>query len=87
MSKAIRVFVVYILFLLICSLIFNRFNISSDFQNFYGTIYRVRLILVPTIIGGIIALHYLIPAKTLKIFIIVYFSLWALRYIILFTAL
>jgi hypothetical protein len=32
------------------------------------------------------SLWYTVPKKPFKIFVIVYFSLWALRYIILFTA-
>ena len=86
MSKAVKVFVLYIILLLVCSLVFNLFNISSDFQNISGSIYRIRLIIIPTIIGGIIALNYTVPKKPLKIFIIVYFSLWILRYLILFAA-
>ncbi len=86
MSKAVKVFILYIIFLLVCSLIFSLFNISSDFHNISGSIYRVKPIIIPTIIGGIIALNYTVPKKFLKIFLIIYFSLWALRYLVLFAA-
>jgi hypothetical protein len=86
MSKAVKIFILYIVFLLVCSLIFNWFNISSDFHNISGSVYRIRPIIIPTIVGGIIALKYTVPPKSLKIFLIVYFSLWVIRYIILFTA-
>ena len=86
MSKAVKIFIIYIIALLLCSLIFNRLGISSDFHNISGLIYQVNPIIIPTIIGGIIALKFTVPNKPLKIFLIVYFSLWALRYLILFTA-
>jgi len=86
MSKAVKVFVLYIVLLLICSLIFSWFNINSDFHNIPGSLYGVRLIMIPTIIGGLIALKYTVPAKPFKIFVMVYFSLWVVRYIVLFAA-
>ncbi len=86
MSKAVKVFILYIVFLLVCSLIFNWFNISSDFHNISGSLYRIRPIIIPTIIGGIIALKYTVPPKSLKIFLIIYFALWVVRYLVLFAA-
>lgn len=86
MSKAVKVFILYIVLLLICSLIFSWFNINSDFHNLPGSLYGVRPIIIPTIIGGLIALKYTVPARSFKIFLIVYFSLWAVRYIVLFAA-
>jgi hypothetical protein len=86
MSKAVKVFIIYIIFLLACSIVFNWFNISSDFQNIPRSLYAVRLIMIPTIIGGLIALKYLVPPKPFKIFLVVYFSLWIVRYMILFAA-
>jgi len=86
MSKAVKVFILYIVSLLVCSLIFNWFNISSDFHNISGSLYRIKPIIIPTVIGGIIALKYTVPPKSLKIFLIVYFALWIVRYMILFAA-
>ena len=86
MSKGVKAFVIYILSLVICSFIFSWFNISSDFHNISGSLYQVKPIMIPTIIGGIIALKYTIPAKAFKIFLIVYFTLWALRFLVLFVA-
>jgi hypothetical protein len=86
MSKAVKVFILYIVFLLVCSLIFNWFNISSDFHNISGSLYRIKPIIIPTIIGGIIALKYTVPPKSLKIFLIIYFALWVVRYLVLFAA-
>ncbi len=86
MNRAIKVFGIYLLFLIICSLIFNWLNISSDSYNVGASIYRVRPIMLPTVIGGIIALKYTVPQKQLKIFLIVYFFLWLFRYLILFAA-
>jgi hypothetical protein len=86
MSKAVKVFIIYIIFLLACSVVFNWLNISSDFQNIPKSLYSVRLILIPTVIGGFIALKQLVPPKPFKIFWAVYFSLWILRYLVLFIA-
>ena len=86
MRKAVKVFILYIIFLLACSFIFNLFDISSDFQNIPKSLYKVRPIIIPTIIGGIIALKYLVPLKSFKVFLIVYFCLWIVRYVVLFAA-
>jgi hypothetical protein len=86
MSKAVKIFAVYFISLLACSLIFNWFNISNDFQNVSGSTYRIRPIIIPTVIGGTITLRYTVPLKFLKIFLIVYLGLWILRYLILFAA-
>jgi hypothetical protein len=86
MSKAVKAFMLYIVLLLVCSLILSWFNINSDFHNIPGSLYPVRLIIIPTIIGGLIALKYTVSARPFKIFLIVYFSLWIIRYIVLFSA-
>lgn len=84
MKKAVKIFVAYILFLVACSFVFNKFNISSEHFTSDASIYSLRLIIVPTIIGGILALKYLVSPKTLRIFLVIYASLWALRYLFLF---
>lgn len=81
MNKAFRVLILYSLVLLACSFVFNYFGINADYG---GLSYAVNPIIIPTIILGIIALRILIPSKPLKIFLIVYFSIWALRFLLIF---
>ncbi len=86
MNKAAKVLLVYILALLVCSLILSWFNLNTYYFNFAGQQIALSPIMVPTIIGGIIALRFTIPPASLKIFLIVYFSLWVLRYLVLYIA-
>lgn len=81
MNKAFRILLLYSLVLLACSCVFNYFGINADYG---GLSYAVNPIIIPTIILGIIALRILIPSKPLKIFLIVYFSIWALRFLLIF---
>jgi hypothetical protein len=69
---------------MVCSFLFNKYNISSEHFNSTASIYSLRLIILPTIIGGILALKYTVSPKTLRVFLIIYASLWALRYLFLF---
>ncbi|MEN9571438.1 MAG: hypothetical protein RL172_2669 [Bacteroidota bacterium] len=86
MGKAIKVFSIYIVLLLLLSLLLSKLDINSDFHNIAGSIYQVRLIVIPTIIGGIICLWQIIPPKPLKLFLIIYVGLWLFRYLFLFIA-
>lgn len=81
MNKAFRVLILYSLGLLACSFIFNYFGINADYG---GLSYAVNPIMIPTIIFGIIALKILVPSKPLKIFLIVYFTIWAFRFFLIF---
>ena len=73
MKKAVKVLVIYLAGLLVCSLIFSLLHINQ------GTIfstskidYEVNIMIFPTIIGGLIALRMTISAKSFKIFLLVY---------------
>jgi len=85
MKKAVKVLVIYLAGLLVCSLIFSLLHINQ------GTIfstskidYEVNIMIFPTIIGGLIALRMTISAKSFKIFLLVYGCLWILRFIALY---
>ena len=86
MSKPAKVLLAYYLLLGISSLIFSWLNIHSFYYHYAGFKMELSPILIPTIIGGIIALHLTVPPRSLKIFLIVYFSLWAFRFLLLFAA-
>lgn len=81
MHKAFKVLIVYSIILLICSFIFDYLKITSDYN---GLSYSVNPIMIPTIVFGIIALKIIVPSKPLKIFLIVYLSIWALRFLLIF---
>ena len=86
MTKAAKVLVIYLLSLLVCSLIFSWLNIRSS----YLPMSEFRTVLSPmmaaTVIGGIIALKYTVPPKSLYIFLLVYIFLWILRFCMFYLA-
>lgn len=86
MNKAAKVLLCYYLLLGICSLIFSWLNIHSLYYLYAGQKMEVNPIMIPTIIGGIIALKLTVPARSLKIFLIVYFGLWVLRFFLMYIA-
>lgn len=88
MRKAVKVLVVYLLGLSACSLIFSWLKISTNLFNYtgQGLEMEVSTMLIPTIIGGLIALKITLPPRSFKIFLIVYFSLWVIRILLIYIA-
>ncbi len=84
MNKAAKVLFVYILSLLVCSLFLSWLKLNSYLFYFAGQPIEIRAIMLPTIIGGILALKYTVSPASLKIFLVVYLSLWILRYLMLY---
>lgn len=84
MRKAVKVFILYIIFLLFCSLLLARLNINSDTREGQNVMFALQPIMIPTILGGLIALKLLIPKKTFRGFLIVYICLWTLRILVLY---
>ena len=86
MKKAAKVLIIYLLSLLVCSLLFSWMDIRSA----YLPMSEFRTVLSPmmaaTVIGGIIALKYTVPPKSLYIFLLVYIFLWILRFCMLYLA-
>ncbi len=85
MKKAAKVLVIYLLGLLVCSLILKFFNIS----NFVNTVNDSRTTLLSpmmllTILGGIISLKLTLSSKEFKVFLIIYASLWILRFLLIY---
>lgn len=85
MKKAVKVLIVYLLSLLVCSLIFSWLGFNKillpSFDNKFDDI---GLMIIPTIIGGIISLRLIVTAKSFKIFLFVYVSLWLIRFAALY---
>lgn len=86
MKKAVKVLVIYLAGLLVCSLIFSWLHINQIYLNFSISKLdnEVNIMLIPTIIGGLIALRMTISAKSFKIFLLVYACLWVFRFIALY---
>ncbi len=87
MSKPAKVLLFYYIFLGASSLILSLLHVHSTYYYMYaGKQMEFAPMIIPTIIGGIIALKLTIPLRSLKIFLIIYFSLWALRFTLLYIA-
>ena len=86
MQKAVRILFIYLLGLLICSLSFTWLHISQVVLSFSTSKLdnELNIMLIPTIIGGLIALRMTIPAKSFKIFVLVYACLWVVRFAALY---
>lgn len=86
MKKAVKVFIAYAIFLLLCSFILAKLNINSDLRESQNTMFHFQPIMFPTVIGGLIALWLTVPPKIFKGFILAYLGLWAFRILILYIA-
>lgn len=86
MKKAIKIFALYIIFLIISSVVFAWLHINSDDLGVQISDFEIQPILIPTIIGGLIALWLTIPPKAFRIFVLIYICLWALRVLLLYIA-
>ena len=86
MRKAVKPFIYYYLVLGLFSLFFSLFKISSYPYYYAGIKMEFDPMMIPTIIGGIIVLKYTVSPYSLKIFVIVYAGLWALRLLMMYIA-
>ncbi len=86
MKKAVKVLVIYLTGLLVCSVIFSWLHINQVLLNFSISKLdnELNIMLIPTIIGGLIALRMTISVKSFKIFVLVYACLWVFRFIALY---
>lgn len=86
MRKAAKVLMIYLLALGVFTIILSFFNFNSFYFTYAGQPVEYKPIMIPTIIGGIIALKLTVSPGSLKIFLVVYFSLWALRFLVMYAA-
>jgi hypothetical protein len=86
MRKAAKIFLLYILGLFVCSFILSLLNLANANIYVLNGFQKLNLMLLITIIGGIWALKLTLPKRPLKIFLIIYFSLWIVRIVLLFFA-
>lgn len=84
MGKAAKVLLVYYIFLGISSLVFSLLKIHSVHVNFANHPTELNPMWIPIIIGGMIALKVTIPARSFRLFVIVYCLLWFLRFALLY---
>lgn len=86
MKRGIKIFVIYIFSLLFCSVVLGKLHINSDRWTTQNTLFNLQPILIPTMIGGLIALKLTVPSKAFKAFIIIYVALWIFRIVLLTVA-
>lgn len=84
MSSAIKIFMIYLLSLIACSLLLSAIKYYGFYWYLFDIRFEFRIMTWVTLIGGIVALNQLVSKKALKIFLIIYFSLWLLRFLILY---
>lgn len=86
-SKPLRVLMLYYLFLGTCAVIFAflKWNHSIWFP-YGGGLTEFNPLWIPTIIGGLVALRITLPSRSFKLFVIVYATLWILRFTLLYFA-
>lgn len=84
MGKAAKVLLAYYIFLGLSSLVFSLLKLKSTYFVYGGQEMEFNPMWIPTIIGGLIALKLTIPPRSFRLFVIVYFFLWILRYTLLY---
>ena len=86
MGRATRILMIYIAGLLIFSLFFSWLNLKNFYIPFNNSSLEIRPMMLVTIIGGVLALKLTVSPGALKVFLLIYISLWALRYLLLYIA-
>jgi hypothetical protein len=86
MAKPVKVLICYLGALFACTLIFMWLKIQVVYIPYGNDKIEVKTIMLATIIGGIIALRLTVSQRALRIFILIYACLWAIRFIILYAA-
>lgn len=86
MGRATKILMIYIVCLIILSLFFSWLNFYKILVPFNNDNIEIRPMMVVTIIGGLLALKLTVSPRALKIFIIIYVCLWALRFLLLYVA-
>lgn len=85
-SKPLRVLLVYYIFLGASAIVFALLKIHSFKFNYGGGQTEFNPIWIPTIIGGLVSLKLTLPPRSFKLFVIVYITLWVLRFTFLYIA-
>lgn len=86
MRQAVKPFIYYYVALGLISLLFSWLGVHSYPYYYAGIKMELDPMMAPTIIGGIIVLKYTISPHMFRIFLIVYFSLWILRLVLMYVA-
>ena len=85
MKTASRILLIYLSSLLLFSLLFSLAGIT----NFSWNIFKLKIAVSPmtmlTVAGGIISLKYAVSPQSLKLFLKIYFCLWILEYLVIYT--
>jgi hypothetical protein len=84
MKKAVIVLVAYLVLLLVFSLIFSYTGIINSALEMGATKKLLTPMMGVTVVGGIVALYLTVDKKLLRLFLIIYLSLWLLRIAMLY---
>lgn len=86
MGKPVKVLVFYLGALFICTLVFMWLKIQIIYIPYENDRIEIKSLMIATIIGGIILLKLTVSPGALKIFLLIYASLWAIMFLVLYTA-
>lgn len=80
MKKASKIFMIYLLSLLVLSLTFSWFGMPSFIWNKI----RINPMMVITVVGGIISLKKTVSLYSFKLFLKIYIGLWILGFLVIY---
>lgn len=86
MKKAVKVFTIYLLSLLVCTIILSWFRLTTFSLSIGESSFLVKPIILFIIIGGVLSLRYTVTPKALRIFLLIYVILWIIRLVAIYVA-
>ncbi len=84
MQKPLKIWGLYLGFILLISLLFSLSGISKSLVALASGKIIFTPVIIISIIGGFIAMRLTVQADAFRVFTIIYISLWLLRFLLLF---
>ena len=84
MKKASKIFMIYLLSLLVFSLIFSWLGITNFIWNIAKLKIPVNPMMILTVAGGIISLRNTVSFYSFKLFLKIYIGLWILGFLVIY---
>lgn len=85
MKTASKILLIYLSSLLLFSLLFSWVGLTNFTWNILKLNIPVNPMTMLTVAGGIISLKYAVSPQSLKLFLKIYFCLWILDYLVIYT--
>lgn len=85
MKTSSKILLIYLSSLLLFSLLFSLASITNFSWNIFKLKIPVNPMTMLTVAGGIISLKYTVSPQSLKLFLKIYFCLWILEYLVIYT--